>query len=315
MATAGYASDDECEPKKLPQRFGALPGDAPVKRKLTAGEVLEYGIRQSSAGPATKKFRFLDAVLGSGHRPTPAQTQPRTAFDRHVALLGLLQRQKAPCLKTDLDLLREHHKFLREEADDDGSWEANLARRYYDRLFKEYVISDLAGYRKGNVGFRWRTQAEVMSGKGQFSCGHKSCGSKIDLKSFEVDFKYLEDGRNKRALVKVRLCEDCAYKLHYRRLKAEQKRRRKQAKEAQRHLKRSCKSAPSCANEPLKLELVSSDESEDAAPGDAVAAKSETEAASDADKQLLESLAWRGPDPDVRLREDDFDDYLRDLFM
>lgn len=38
------------------------------------------------------------------------------------------------------------------------------------------VLCDLTGYRKGHVGFRWRTQSEVLQGRGQFSCGHKFLG-------------------------------------------------------------------------------------------------------------------------------------------
>ena len=43
--------------------------------------------------------------------------------------------------------------------------------------FRPEVICDLTGYRKGQVGFRWRTQTEVLSGRGQFSCGHKLLGT------------------------------------------------------------------------------------------------------------------------------------------
>ena len=70
---------------------------------------------------------------------------------------------RTPC-KTDFQLLKEAHRFIREDEDDDGSWESKLAQRYYQRLFKEYVICDLAGYKKGNIGFRWRTEAEVVQG-------------------------------------------------------------------------------------------------------------------------------------------------------
>ncbi|CAE8663675.1 unnamed protein product [Polarella glacialis] len=327
--TAGYASDDECEPKRLPQNFGALTGDCPGKRKVFGEETIDYGVRQSSSGSASKKFRFLDAILnpllgnGSSKRLAPSQTKPRTSFDRHVALLNLVKKaQVPPTLKSDLDILRESHRFLREETDEDGSWEAKLARRYYDRLFKEYVISDLSGYRKGNVGFRWRTEAEVIRGKGQFICGHRSCESKAALSSYEVDFKYVEASVNRRALVKVRLCEECAYKLHYRRLKAAQKQRSKLEKEARRskHSKRSCSREHGglCKDE-IKSEVVSSDgESEKGheVAGSAVLEDSQLSEAQQekmvaADRQLLESLAWRGPDPEARTREDDFDDYLR----
>jgi hypothetical protein len=39
------------------------------------------------------------------------------------------------------------------------------------------VICDLTGYRKGQVGFRWRTQSEVLNGRGQFSCANKFPGA------------------------------------------------------------------------------------------------------------------------------------------
>jgi hypothetical protein len=48
---------------------------------------------------------------------------------------------------------------------------------------------------KIKVGFRWRTENEVISGKGQFSCGNKKCDEKKDLKSYEVNFAYEEKGR------------------------------------------------------------------------------------------------------------------------
>lgn len=41
------------------------------------------------------------------------------------------------------------------------------------KLFKEYAIADLSRYKEGRVGLRWRTQKEVVSGRGQFVCGAK----------------------------------------------------------------------------------------------------------------------------------------------
>lgn len=44
---------------------------------------------------------------------------------------------EAKAVRTDADALREHHRFIRTEEDDgDHGWEARLAKRYYDRLFK-----------------------------------------------------------------------------------------------------------------------------------------------------------------------------------
>eukprot|EP01045_Picozoa_sp_COSAG04_P019390 COSAG04_NODE_1877_length_5323_cov_2.581627_4_plen_238_part_00 len=103
------------------------------------------------------------------------------------------------------------------------------------RLFKEYAIADLSRYKEGAVGLRWRTETEVVSGKGQFSCGAKRCANHNDLESYEVDFKYREAGEKKQALVKLRVCPDCAGRLNHRHARRKAKR---QAKEEKREAKR-----------------------------------------------------------------------------
>lgn len=69
--------------------------------------------------------------------------------------------------RTDLDVLRENHKFLWDAADDTNSWGSRLAKKYYDQLFKEYGICDLSRYRENKVAMRWRSEREVVDGKGQ----------------------------------------------------------------------------------------------------------------------------------------------------
>ncbi|XP_066095530.1 protein FRA10AC1 isoform X3 [Saccopteryx bilineata] len=69
--------------------------------------------------------------------------------------------------KTDMDVIRENHRFLWNEEDEmDMNWEKRLAKRYYDKLFKEYCIADLSRYKENKFGFRWRVEKEVISGKG-----------------------------------------------------------------------------------------------------------------------------------------------------
>lgn len=55
--------------------------------------------------------------------------------------------------KTDLDVIRENHRFLWND-DDVDSWEKQLAKRYYDKLFKEYCIADLSRYKENKVCLR-----------------------------------------------------------------------------------------------------------------------------------------------------------------
>ena len=99
--------------------------------------------------------------------------------------------------KTDLDVLKHNHRFLwdddtgeaKESLSNDekwvlrlgGSvprgchtrsprgrvhgrrWQRRLAKKYYDKLFKEYALADFSRYKEGKVGFRWRTEQEVSA--------------------------------------------------------------------------------------------------------------------------------------------------------
>ncbi|GMH43896.1 hypothetical protein BSKO_11830 [Bryopsis sp. KO-2023] len=122
----------------------------------------------------------------------------------------------------DVAALRDGHRFVRTEDDDcSNSWEVRLAKKYYDRLFREYCIVDLSLYKYGCLGMRWRTEAEVVEGKGQFQCGGKGCLKEYhELSSYEVNFVYMEGGDRKQTLVKARLCGECAGKMNYKRERA-----------------------------------------------------------------------------------------------
>lgn len=50
---------------------------------------------------------------------------------------------------------------------------------------------------------RWRTENEVVIGKGQFECGSKKCNVKEGLRTWEVNFGYTEHDEKKNALVKL----------------------------------------------------------------------------------------------------------------
>ncbi|EFN56799.1 hypothetical protein CHLNCDRAFT_22127 [Chlorella variabilis] len=166
------------------------------------------------------------------------------AYERHKKMVHDLvayyggqapQGGQAGPAKTDYDLLLENFRFIRSEADDAGdSWEVRLAKRYYSKLFKEYAIADLSRYREGRVGLRWRTQREVVNGRGQFVCGAQGCEERRGLASFEVPFAYQEAGERKQALVKLRVCPTHAHQLNYRKQReaqrAHRERRRKEVR-------------------------------------------------------------------------------------
>ncbi|TGZ83229.1 hypothetical protein EX30DRAFT_339430 [Ascodesmis nigricans] len=150
---------------------------------------------------------------------------PTSAYTRHLiasAAQAYYYNNPPPApstVRTERDILEEHHRFLRDDGqdekatDDSKSEEKELARRYYDKLFKEYAVVDLSRWREGMVGMRWRTADEVRNGKGQDICGSLNCKVENNLEVREVDFAYEEEGKSKRALVKVQLCRECRRKL------------------------------------------------------------------------------------------------------
>lgn len=139
----------------------------------------------------------------------------RQRSDASSTLTDVLEEEGAGAVQT-ARIFRDEHEFVRDDdadAENARRWETRMARRYYDELHKEYAICDLSRWREGAVGLRWRTAAEVTSGKGERICAALGCDSRDGLRSFELPFEYAEQGETKRELVKVRACRSCAKKL------------------------------------------------------------------------------------------------------
>lgn len=62
---------------------------------------------------------------------------------------NLLQRDTSKD-RNDCDVIRENHKFLWDD-DTVDTWEKQLAKKYYDKLFKEYCLADLSRYKENKV--------------------------------------------------------------------------------------------------------------------------------------------------------------------
>ncbi|KAK0480197.1 folate-sensitive fragile site protein Fra10Ac1-domain-containing protein [Armillaria novae-zelandiae] len=129
---------------------------------------------------------------------------------------------------TEFEILKASHKFLREDEDDekDSSWEDKLASKYYSSLYREFAVCDLKHYKSGNFALRWRTEAEVLSGAGETTCGNTRCvhhdprdNYKTSLTTLELPFTYSEHEETKSALVKAVLCKKCLDKMMWKRRK------------------------------------------------------------------------------------------------
>nr|CAB3247054.1 protein FRA10AC1 homolog [Phallusia mammillata] len=203
--------------------------------------------------------------------------------------------------KTDHDVIKENHQFLWEDDESVTTWERKLAKKYWDKLFKEYTICDLSRYKENKIALRWRIEKEVISGKGQFICGNKKCQDKEGLRSWEVNFAYVEANIKKNALVKLRLCPECSYKLNYHHkrkdvtghnLKSPSKQKKKKKKKHKKH----------------KTDSDSS--SSDDSPGTSSLKSSEKQ-----DEE--EHEIWSKPVQveEEKSREEEFDEYFQDLFL
>ncbi|GJQ81659.1 hypothetical protein Trydic_g8537 [Trypoxylus dichotomus] len=199
--------------------------------------------------------------------------------------------------KRDIDIIRENHRFLWDEDDKPESWEEEFARKYYDKLFKEYCIGDLSRYKENKIALRWRIEKEVISGKGQFICGNKACDNEDDMKSWEVNFAYLEKGEKKNALVKIRLCPHCSKKLNHHSKKKEIKRLRKKGK------------IKSKSRSPKEKQENNDDGSSSSSSKDIEIIENES-------KSQSNESPWENLKPiEVKSREEEMDDYLQDLLL
>ncbi|KAJ7649933.1 folate-sensitive fragile site protein Fra10Ac1-domain-containing protein [Roridomyces roridus] len=140
--------------------------------------------------------------------------------------------------KSEFEILKASHKFLREDEDDkapgSSSWDDQLATKYYDSLFREFSVCDLKHYKSGNFALRWRTEEEVLAGAGETTCGNTRCEHHTaprghnpppppQLTTLELPFTYTEHGETKSALVKAVLCARCLGKMMWKRRKEKER--------------------------------------------------------------------------------------------
>ncbi|KAK4514387.1 uncharacterized protein ATC70_001980 [Mucor velutinosus] len=226
-----------------------------------------------------------------------------------------LQRQIKPTrhipavYKTEKDIIQENHKFVRSDIDDDElTWGQRVAKKYYDKLFKEYAICELKYYKEGKIALRWRTEKEVIVGKGQFICASTRCDETKKLQSWEVNFGYMEDGEKKNELVKVRLCPECSDKLNYKTKKRlaktlKRKSREEQTSKSKSKRQRRHSSASSSASDDDDEDDVCGDTGKDKGEHDTFAQES--------------SSIWSKPleTKEEKSKEEEYEDYFADLLQ
>jgi len=149
---------------------------------------------------------------------------------------------------------------------------------------------------------RWRQEKEVVTGKGQFVCGNKKCSERKKLKTWEVNFGYIEHNEKKNALVKCRLCFECSYMLNYHHKKKQLKKKKK--KKGKKKKKRSRSSSSSSRD--------SSSGSEDQRSKQ----REEEKRLKEEETLKKQEEEWTKPlEKDEKTTEEVIDEYLDELFL
>ena len=297
--------------------FSDDPGTLAIKRAERDHRHDRLTGLASRAKASNSVFRE-EAALAEGRRQRQ-NFLTLNAYDRHKLLIneyflyysGATKEVKRDAThdKSDYDVIKSNHRFLWDDDVNDAelTWEQKLAKKYYEKLFHEYCICDLSRYKENKVAMRWTTENELKTGKGQFICGGRKCDERELLRTWEVNFAYVEEGQKKNALVKVRLCPDCSYKLNYHHKKKEVTKKSKKHKYNKKNKKQKRKRSSEKSNDSTD----SNSDEEDEETKNAKKRKTEKEIEKKA------SEIWSAPlqIEQEKSREEDFSEYLEDLFL
>lgn len=151
----------------------------------------------------------------------------------------------------------------------------------------------------------------MVVGKGQFTCGNKRCTEKDELRSWEVNFSYKEDGEKKNALVKIRLCPMCSQMLNYHSKKREVKRLKKSSQRERRSSKNK-KRNRSEGHKPKDSPSTSPESETSGTSSETTSIIDSTEKVDD----TTEESPWANlKPPEQKSREEEMDDYLSGLLF
>ena len=143
-------------------------------------------------------------------------------------------------------------------------------------------------------------------------CGARKCEEGEGLKTWEVNFAYVEQDVKKNCLIKLRLCPDCSYKLNYHKKHKQVKKKKKKSKKRETTKKKSKKRKRERRHDSGSASSSSESEGEKDA-GDKNGASASVEV-----KEKGEEVSiWKQPVEETteKTQDDLFDDYLEDLFM
>ncbi|XP_027145217.1 protein FRA10AC1 isoform X2 [Larimichthys crocea] len=298
-----------------------------VKRKREE-EILQKPFQKGRHSKVAHQSLHSNELDREEARNRRAHLISMNAFERHKKFVGdyILYyggqmadfKRTADKDKTDADVLRENHRFLWRDEDEEDM----TCLDFVGGLRMKLSLAKITEGETDGTQIFWTHTVESIKFSGQFQCGNKRCEKDEGLKSWEVNFAYVELGEKRNALVKLRLCPECSFKLNYhhkrKEVKAKTKTKRLSEENQEPQTKRKKRKRLSSHSKKHKHKhkrhrdrSASSSSSEESRDSD-----KDSEGGAEPDGQS-EADHWRGPAPAVeeKSREEEFDEYFQDMFL
>jgi protein FRA10AC1 len=91
-----------------------------------------------------------NSTFSQSSGPTSAYARHLQAASAYLSYYGGSVPVPGKC-RSERDILETHHQFIRSGDDEPDSEEKKLAKSYYEKLFKEFAVVELARWRDKQV--------------------------------------------------------------------------------------------------------------------------------------------------------------------
>ncbi|WWC68357.1 uncharacterized protein I206_102282 [Kwoniella pini CBS 10737] len=157
----------------------------------------------SSSLPSTSSEPIYKRIKPNSNGITVYQKE--SSFVKHYGIDKDALTREEKKRKSDWDVIKENHRFIREEEEDlnEISWEEKVARIYESKLFKEFALIDLKHHKSKAFALRWRTATEVINEIGENTCASLRCKfhnplliNNQDKEISSKDLRFIEDSKS-----------------------------------------------------------------------------------------------------------------------
>lgn len=155
---------EDCCLSTFPFNLGAKTQFVALCCPQTTGVFLSYG---SSLRKGERSFSQHHITMPPTSRAFAQSSGAASAYARHLQAASAYVSYYGGTVptpakyKSERDILEDHHQFIRTDEETDTE-EKRIAKSYYDKLFKEFAMIELARWREKQVS-SLRFHLEILS--------------------------------------------------------------------------------------------------------------------------------------------------------